>query len=128
MISKDINIKNTDEYIACFPENIQLLLKQLRTTIRNAAPEAEEVISYQMPAYKYHGMLLYFAAYKYHIGFYLATSGIEDFRNELTAFKISKGTIQFPIDKPLPLELITRIVKFRMMGNAKKAENNRKKK
>lgn len=106
-----------DQYIETFPSNVQVVLKQLREIIRNAAPEAEEVISYKMPAYKQNGMLVYFAGYKNHIGFYPTGTGIEAFKEEFTPYKWSKGAVQFPIDKPLPVELITRIVQFRIKYN-----------
>ena len=95
-------------------------MKKLRQTIRKAAPEAEEVISYQMPAYKLQGMLVYFAAYKNHIGFYPTGSGIFAFKKELSIYECSKGTVRFPLDKPLPLGLIGKIVKFRVKENLEK--------
>ena len=106
-----------DEYIVAFPADVQQLLAQVRKTIKAAAPKAEEVISYQMPAYKQQGMLVYFAGYKNHIGFYPTAKGIETFKNEFAAYKWSKGAVQFPIDKPLPLSLITKIVKQRIKDN-----------
>ena len=120
--------KNVDEYISIFPEDIQILLNELRDTIKKAAPNAEEVISYQMPALKDHGILVYYAAYKNHIGFYPTGSGVEKFKMELSDYKWSKGTIQFPLDKPLPLELITEIVKFRVNENLEKSKIKAKKK
>jgi uncharacterized protein YdhG (YjbR/CyaY superfamily) len=117
---------NIDEYIAGFPKDIQTLLEQVRTTIKEAAPQAEEVISYQMPAFKFNGMLVYFAAYKNHIGFYPTASGIDAFKKELSVYKGAKGSVQFPLDKPLPLELITKIVKFRATENLKKASMKKK--
>ncbi len=114
--------KNVDEYIALFPEHTQKLLDQLRATIFKAAPEAEEVISYQMPAYKFHGMLVYFAGYKNHIGFYPTASGIKMFKEELSGYKGAKGSAQFPLDKPLPLGLVSKIVKFRAKENIEKAK------
>lgn len=119
---------NVDLYIAQFSPSTKELLEQLRHTIKNAAPEAEEVISYQMPAYKFHGILVYFAGYKNHIGFYPTGNGIENFKNELTPYKYSKGTVQFPLDQPLPLELIAEIVKFRVIQNLEKIKENRKRK
>lgn len=113
---------NVDMYINGFSTNIQKLLKQLRTIIVKAAPEAEEVLSYHMPAYKYHGMLLYFAAHTQHIGFYPMPSAIETFKEELSVYKTTKGSVQFTQDKPLPVKLITRIVIFRMKENLVKAE------
>jgi uncharacterized protein YdhG (YjbR/CyaY superfamily) len=121
-ISNDI-----DEYISNYPENVQTILKLLRITIRNVAPTATETISYQMPTFTLHGNLVHFAAYKNHIGFYPSSSGIEAFKRELTAFKCSKGTIQFPIEKPLPLDIISKIVAFRVEENIKKAAKKTKK-
>ncbi|MDB5120636.1 MAG: hypothetical protein JWN56_1854 [Sphingobacteriales bacterium] len=118
---------NVDEYITGFPKETQLLLEKLRATIKNAAPEAEEMISYQMPAYKFHGMLVYFGGYKNHIGFYPTGSGIEIFKEEIKDLKYSKGTIQFPLDKPLPLDLVTKIVVFRVMQNLEKSAKRAKK-
>ena len=115
-----------DEYICSFPTDTQKLLKQLRLTIRETAPEAEEVISYQMPAFKLNGMLVYFAGYKNHIGFYPTASGISAFKVELSDYKSSKGSVQFPLDKPLPLELIRKIVQFRIHENLLKAQTKRK--
>jgi uncharacterized protein YdhG (YjbR/CyaY superfamily) len=114
--------KDIDEYIAGFPENTQKLLDQLRAVIKKTAPDAEEVISYQMPAYKYHGMLVFFAAYKNHIGFYPTASGIEKFKKELVAYKGAKGSVQFPLNQPLPVKLITKIVEFRVKQNLAKAK------
>jgi uncharacterized protein YdhG (YjbR/CyaY superfamily) len=112
---------DVDEYIAGFPKDTQKMLKQLRETIIKAAPGAEELISYQMPAYKYHGTLVYFAGYKNHIGFYPTASGIEAFKKELSVYKGAKGSVQFPLDKPLPVSLISKIVKFRMKENLETA-------
>ena len=112
---------DTDAYIAGYPKETQKNLKQLRATIKKAAPQAEEVISYGMPAYKWNGMLVYFAAYEKHIGFYPGSSGIAAFKKELASYKTSKGTVQFPVDEPVPLPLIARIVKFRLKENQEKA-------
>jgi uncharacterized protein YdhG (YjbR/CyaY superfamily) len=114
---KENAVPNVDIYIAGFPVEVQEQLQQLRDTIKKEAPEAVEVISYQMPAYKLNGMLVYFAGYKNHIGFYPTGSGIESFRHKLAGYKTSKGTVQFPIDQPLPIDLITEIVKFRVKEN-----------
>jgi uncharacterized protein YdhG (YjbR/CyaY superfamily) len=111
---------NTAEYISGFPEDVQARLQQLRETIKKAAPEAEEVIAYQMPAFKQGGILVYFAAFKDHIGFFPAPSGIEAFEKEIAPYKSGKGTLRFPLDKPLPLDLVTRIVKFRVKENLDK--------
>jgi len=119
---------DVDSYIAGFPSATQKLLKQLRATIQKAAPLAEEVISYRMPAYKYHGVLVFFAGYEHHIGFYPTASGIENFKKEIAGFKSSKGAVQFPLNKPLPLSLVTAIVKFRVLLNREKASLPPKKK
>jgi uncharacterized protein YdhG (YjbR/CyaY superfamily) len=111
-----------DEYIATFPEDIQKVLQEIRSTIKAAAPDAVEKISYQMPTFYQKGNVVHFAAFKNHIGFYPAPSGIETFADELASYQSGKGTLQFPIDKPLPLELITRIVQFRVAENLNKAE------
>jgi uncharacterized protein YdhG (YjbR/CyaY superfamily) len=105
--------ENIDQYIANFPAATQKLLLQVRETIQLAVPEAKEVISYGMPAFKQKGILVYFAGYAKHIGFYPTGSGIEAFKNEFGNYKWSKGAVQFPLDKPLPLDLITRITKFK---------------
>ncbi|MCB9421780.1 MAG: DUF1801 domain-containing protein [Ardenticatenaceae bacterium] len=117
-----------DEYIANFPQDVQVILQEIRTVIRAAAPEAEEAISYQMPTFKLKGNLVHFAAYKNHIGFYPVPSGIEAFKEELAAYKGAKGSVQFPIDQPMPLDLISRIVKFRAAENLEKAAAKSKKK
>jgi uncharacterized protein YdhG (YjbR/CyaY superfamily) len=118
--------KNIDEYIASFPLEIQQLLNLMRTTIHNAAPTAVEDIRYQMPTFRLNGNLLHFAANKNHIGFYPAPSGIIAFSDELKTYKTSKGAIQFPLDKPLPLELISKIVKFRVAENSEIEVKKRK--
>jgi len=105
--------ENIDQYIANFPAATQKLLQQVRETIQLAVPEAKEVISYGMPAFKQKGILVYFAGYAKHIGFYPTGSGIEAFKNEFGNYKWSKGAVQFPIDQPMPLELITKITKFK---------------
>lgn len=109
------------QYIAGYPKEIQLRLKQVRGAIRKSAPKSEECISYGMPAYKWNGMLVWFAAHARHIGFYPKTTGIAAFRKELSAYKGAKGSVQFPHDKPLPVMLIARIVKFRAGENLDKA-------
>ena len=118
MNTKNASPVNTDAYIKSFPKETQTLLTQLRKTIRQAAPEAEESIAYQMPTFKVNGKnLVHFAAYKNHIGFYPAPSGLKAFENEIAKYKHSKGAVQFPLDEPLPLPLITKIVKFRVKEN-----------
>ena len=111
-----------DQYIATFPEDIQKILQELRATIQAAAPDAQEKISYQMPTFALKGNLVYFAKLKNHIGFYPTPSGIEAFKEELSGYEGTKGAIRFPLDKPLPLKLISKIVKFRVTENLKKAE------
>jgi len=108
------------EYIRTFPKDVQEKLQALRKTIKKAAPGAEETISYGIPTFDLGGHLVHFAAYKKHIGFYPASSGIRAFKKELSLYKTSRSTVQFPLDKPLPLALIKKIVRFRV------AENNGK--
>ena len=119
--------KTIDEYIAGFPKDVQQILEKIRKTIHEAAPAAEEAISYQMPSFKLKGNLVYFAAFKKHIGFYPIPSGIEQFKVELSVYKQGKGSVQFPLDKPIPYDLINRIVKFRVGENLKKAAEEKKK-
>lgn len=116
--------KNVDEYIKRERPKVQILLRSLRKIIKNTAPKAEEMISYGMPAYKYHGMLLYFASHTNHVGLYIMPSGTEAFRKELAKYKTHKATAQFPLDKPLPLALIKKIVKFRVKENEAKVKSN----
>lgn len=114
--------KNFQEYFAGFPAEVQVKLEELRQTINKAAPGAEEIISYKMPAFKYHGMLVFFAAFKNHIGFYATPTGHAAFKKELSVYKEGKGSVQFPIDKPLPLSLVSKIVKFRVNENLEKVK------
>jgi uncharacterized protein YdhG (YjbR/CyaY superfamily) len=109
-----------DEYIATFPPNVQTILQQLRQVIKDAAPGAEEAISYRMPAFKLNGVLVWFAAFKSHIGFFPKTSVIEAFKGELSGYELSKGTIRFPLDKPIPFDLVKRMVEFRVRENLAK--------
>jgi uncharacterized protein YdhG (YjbR/CyaY superfamily) len=118
---KKAPIETIDAYIALLPNSVGVILQTLRQTIMAAAPEAKECISYGMPAYKLKGILVYFAVHKNHIGFYPTASGIDAFEKELTKYHGAKGSVQFPLDKPLPLELISRIVKFRVKENMEKA-------
>lgn len=127
-MNKTAVAKNVDEYIEQFPPEVQASLQKLRGAIKAAAPKAEELISYMMPAYKFHGVLVYFGAFKNHIGFYPTGSGIEAFKKELSVYKGSKGTVQFPLDKPLPLKLIQQIVKFRVQVNLEKEQMKKQKK
>ena len=118
-----------DEYIAIFPKDIQKKLKELRKAIHEAAPEAEETISYGMPAFRKNKVLVYFAAAKNHIGFYPTASPVVEFEKELAKFKHSKGAIQFPLDEPMPLDLVRRIVEFRVKedgSSAKKRPNGKR--
>jgi uncharacterized protein YdhG (YjbR/CyaY superfamily) len=117
-----IAVTTIDGYIASFSANIQKILKNLRKTIKSAAPDAQERISYQMPAFSQNGILVYFAAFKNHIGFYPTASGVSKFKKELSVYKGGKGSIQFPIDKPLPLVLISKIVKFKVSENRAKCK------
>ena len=119
------NYNTIDEYIATFPTEVQKLLQEMRATIRAAAPEAQEKISYQMPTFYLKGNLVHFAAHQKHIGFYPAPSGIEAFQAELAVFKGAKGSVQFPIDQPLPLDLVRRIVEFRVAENLKNKARSR---
>jgi uncharacterized protein YdhG (YjbR/CyaY superfamily) len=109
-----------DEYIAQCPEDVQPILAKVRAVIKESAPGAVEKISYQMPAFYLKGNLVYFGAHKNHIGFYPTGSGIEAFKEELSDYKWSKGAVQFPLDQPIPYDLISRIVKFRVAQNLKK--------
>ncbi len=122
MDSKKSGFNSIDEYIATFPKDIQKILEELRATIKAAAPDSEEKISYQMPTFFMNGNLVHFAAFKKHIGFYPTPSGIEAFQKELSVYDGAKGSVQFPIDEPMPLKLISRIVKFRAAENIKKAK------
>ena len=123
-VMKRIPAKNVDEYLQAFPPAIQTRLGKIRQTIKAAAPNAEEVISYGIAGYKYHGMLIFFAGFTNHVSVYPAPRGAEAFKKELAGYKGGKGTVQFPSDKPLPLDLIKRIVKFRMKENLAKAKVN----
>jgi uncharacterized protein YdhG (YjbR/CyaY superfamily) len=122
MQDKPVSFTTIDEYIATFPAEIQKILQEMRAAIKAAAPDAQEKISYQMPTFFLKGNLIHFAAFKNHIGFYPAPRGIEEFKAELSKYKGAKGSVQFPIAEPLPLELIGRIVKFRAAENRKNAE------
>ena len=119
---------NVDEYIATFPKELKQLIEGMRKAIREAAPDAEETISYRMPAYRQNGILVYFAAFKNHIGFYSLPTGHQAFKKELSGYKTAKGSVQFPLDKPLPLPLIVQMVQFRAAMNLQKAKEKKKKK
>ena len=109
--------KTIDAYVAVFPKDVQKILENLRQVIRETAPEAEETIDYGIPTFKLNGNLVHFAAFKNHIGFYPNPSGIEAFKKELSPYKQSKGTVQFPLDKPIPIDLVKKIVEFRVKEN-----------
>ncbi len=120
--------KSIDEYIAGFPPDVQETLQKIRTTIRKAAPDAEETVKYGIPTFTLKGNLVHFGAYKEHIGFYPTPTGIEKFKKELSVHETSKGAVQFPLDRPIPFDLISEIVKFRVKENLEKAEAKKKKK
>lgn len=126
MLKSKTEFRSIGEYIEAQPANVRASLKKLRQTIRQAAPEAEEVISYQMPAYKFHGVLVYFAAFKNHLSFFPTGSGVRMFKEKLKSFETSRGTVKFPLDKPIPLKLITEIVRFRVKENLEKKLLGRK--
>lgn len=116
--------KDFDDYLNRFPKDVQQRLKKTRLAVKKAAPQANEKISYGIPSFTLNGMLVWFAAFKNHIGFYPRTSAIAAFKKELSAYKWAKGSVQFPFDKPLPLPLISRIVRFRVKENLSKAKRN----
>lgn len=120
--------KNIDEYIAAFPGHVQGVLQQVRLAIRKAAPGAEECISYSIPTFKLNGNLVHFAAFKNHVGFYPAPSGIRAFQKDLSRFEGAKGSVKFPIDQPMPLALISKITRFRVKENLEKSTGKPKKK
>ncbi len=120
MESEANQITNIDEYISTYPEDIQHLLEQMRETIKVVAPTAVEAISYRLPTFKLNGNLVHFGAFKHHIGFYPTSSGITAFQAELASYPMSKGAVRFPIDQPLPLDLVRRITAFRVQENLKK--------
>jgi uncharacterized protein YdhG (YjbR/CyaY superfamily) len=120
--------ENIDKYVASFPEEIQELLNQMRAAITKAAPKSQEVISYGMPAFKMHTVLVYFAGYKNHIGFYPTSSGVRQFQEQISDYKNSKGAIQFPLDKPLPVKLIKEITAFRVKEDIANAKTKAEKK
>src|SRR5262245_22125898 len=126
MKSEPAAFHNMDKYIAGFPVAIQRILKRIRMTIRKAAPGAEETTSYQMPTFTLKGGLVAFAVFKNHIGFYLGRKGVEKFKKELSAYHQGKGSVQFPVDGPIPYDLISKIVKFRVKGNLKTAAKGKK--
>lgn len=120
--------KDIDTYIAGFPNAVREILEKIRMTVRKAAPGAEETIKYQIPTFTLNGNLVHFAAFKKHIGFYPTPRGIEEFMDELSVYEGAKGSVRFPLDKPIPFDLISRIVKFRVKKNLARAAAKRKKK
>lgn len=118
---QDVKFTSIEDYITATPENVKSKLEEIRNIIKNAAPDTEEVISYGMPAFKRNGILVYFAGWKSHIGFYPAGSNMADFADELSKYKTSKGAIQFRLDESLPEKLIAKIVRFRIKENQEKA-------
>ena len=120
------NYKDIDDYIAAFPKDVQKILEKIRATIKKAAPRAAEAISYQIPTFNFHGYLIYFAAYKNHIGVYPAPRGVEKFKKDLARYGAGKGTLRFPLDEPIPYDLITKIVEFRAKQNLEKAKEKPK--
>ena len=120
--------KNIDEYIADFPLDVQEILEKIRMTIRKAAPDVKETINYRIPTFTLNGNLVHFAAFKKHIGFYPTPTGIEKFKKELAVYEGAKGSVKFPLDKPIPFALISRIVKFRVKENLDRAAAKGKKK
>ena len=122
--NKGATISTFDEYFEGFDGDVVVKLQEMRQTISRAAPEASEVISYAIPTYVLNGNLVHFAAFKNHIGFYPGPSGIEALKNELAGYKKAKGSVQFPLEQPLPLEIISRIVKFRVAENLNKRKTN----
>ena len=123
MKSKKVTFKSMDEYIGTFPEDVQKILEELRTTIKTAAPDAEETISYNIPTFKLNGKyLIYFAGWKTHISIYPIPIGSEAFNKQVAKYVEGKGTLKFPIDKPLPLKLITKMVKLKLAENQKKID------
>jgi uncharacterized protein YdhG (YjbR/CyaY superfamily) len=121
------NLNSIDEYIAQFPEEVQNKLQSLRDVIKDVAPDATEKISYQMPTFYLYGNLVHFAVFSKHIGFYPTSSGIDAFKNELSGYKTSRGTIQFPLEQPLPFDLIKKITRFRVSENIESAKEKGKK-
>ena len=125
MKAEQKSYQSIDEYIARFPGDVQEILEKVRLTIREAAPDAKERISYQIPTFTLNGNLVHFAGYKKHIGFYPAPSGIEKFKDELSGYESAKGSVRFPLDQPIPYDLIREIVLFRVMENMSKSAAKR---
>ncbi|MBA2306052.1 MAG: DUF1801 domain-containing protein [Acidobacteria bacterium] len=120
--------RNIDEYIAAFPDDVQEVLEKIRLRIRKAAPDAEETVRYGLPTFRLEGNLVHFGAWREHVGFYPTPTGIEKFEKELSVYERAKGSVKFPLARPVPLALISRIVKFRVKENLDKAAAKAKKK
>ena len=127
MMVNRVLAKNIDEYIAGFPPDVRMILEKIRGTVRKAAPGAEETFNYGIPTFTLNGNLVHFAAFEKHIGFYPTPGGIEKFKDELSAYKMAKGSVQFPLDQKIPYGLIRKIVKFRVQENLEKAAQKKKK-
>lgn len=119
---KKSKVQTIDDYISAFPDDVQAVLNAIRRTIKKSAPKAVEAISYRIPTFKLNGNLVHFAAFNYHVGFYPGPSGIKAFKAELSSYKWSKGSVQFPLDKPVPLDLIRKIVAYRVKENLEKVK------
>jgi len=126
METKKTSPGNIDEYMAGFSKDVRAILERIRTTVRKAAPDAKEMINYGIPTFTLNGNLVHFAAFKSHIGFYPTPSGIEKFKKELSKYESAKGSVKFPLDKPIPYTLITKIVRFRVKENLEKAKSKKK--
>jgi uncharacterized protein YdhG (YjbR/CyaY superfamily) len=127
MVSEEAGVRAVDEYIAGFPEEVRVVLEEVRRVIREAAPEAEEGIKYQLPTFMLKGNLVHFGAFKKHIGFYPTPSGIETFKEEFARYQGAKGSLRFPLDEPMPLALIAEVVRFRVKENLERAAAKGKK-
>ena len=127
-MKKGTTPETIDQYIATFPRDVQAIMQKIRATIQKAAPDAQEKISYQIPTFTLHGNLVHFAAWKTHIGFYPASSGVREFKKELAGYAQAKGTIQFPLDEPIPYGLIAKITKFRVKENSERGATKSKSK
>ncbi len=121
MAKTQVKPDNFEEYLQGFPGDVQKILHQVRKTIREEAPDASELISYGIPTFKLHGNLVHFGAYKNHIGFYPAPSGVKEFQEELSSYKSGKGSMKFPLNRPVPYDLIRRITRYRVKENLEKA-------
>jgi uncharacterized protein YdhG (YjbR/CyaY superfamily) len=126
MEAREPAARDIDDYISRFPENVQDILRKIRAIVHECAPEAQEAIKYQMPTFTLNGNLVHFAAFKNHIGFYPVPTGIEKFKEELSVYPSGKGSVQFPLDRPIPYDLIRRIVEFRVAENQAKAASKKK--